>query len=161
MLLTRLHRLHGNHVSPFHRMVAVQNELDSWFNQALTSSRRKESEVESAQGPENCVPALDLYENPDGLTLKLEAPGLEKEDIVISLEDGVLTVSGERKLEAGVEGTTVSRRERYTGAFERRIKLTTKVDAAQIKAAYTDGILTVTLPKSEEAKAKQIPIEIN
>jgi HSP20 family protein len=138
----------------------LRDELDHLFKQAVGQSSEAPSTLDPSRLPEGCLPALDLYEDKDGLVVKVELPGMKKEDIAISLTDGLLTVSGERKQDPKLDVATVCRCERVLGRFERRITLPCKVDAEKIKAAYTDGVLTVTLPKSEEAKSKQIPIEI-
>jgi HSP20 family protein len=87
----------------------------------------------------------------------IELPGMRKEDIDISLHDGTLTISGERKREIN-NGETAQRTERYVGTFRRSITLPTRVDAGKVSATYQDGILKVTLPKAEEAKPKQIKV---
>jgi HSP20 family protein len=107
------------------------------------------------------APALDLFETKDDLVVKLELPGLKKDDIDISLHDGTLTVSGERKHERKEETDETYRRERFFGRFQRTVALPKPVKAEAVKAAYRDGILTVTLPKTEEAKPKQIEVTVN
>ena len=102
-------------------------------------------------------PALDLYESGDHFVAVIELPGMRKEDIDISLHDGTLTISGERKGE-GNNGETAQRTERYVGTVRRSIALPTRVDANKVSATYQDGILKVTLPKAEEAKPKQIQV---
>jgi HSP20 family protein len=102
-------------------------------------------------------PALDLYENNDNVVAVVELPGMRKEEIEISLHDGTLTIAGERKREV-TDGEKAERSERYIGKFRRSILLPTRVDANKVSATYRDGILTVTLPKAEEAKPKQIPV---
>ena len=104
------------------------------------------------------VPALDVQESKDNYTIRVEVPGLKREDIEVSLEDGELTISGERKSETPVEGTEVHRQERFYGKFSRVITLPAAVAADQVKAQYKDGILTVTLAKIEQAKPKQIVV---
>src|SRR5205807_9988386 len=104
-------------------------------------------------------PALDLYDNKENFLVKAEVPGMKKEDIEISLHDGVLTVSGERREEKKHEGADIHRSERFVGRFQRTLTLPSDVDADKVKASYQDGILTVTLPKSEAAKPKQIQIK--
>ena len=106
------------------------------------------------------TPALDLYQNNDNVVAIVELPGMRKEEIEISLQDGTLTISGERKEEAGQENGA-TRTERCTGKFRRSITLPTRVDVNKVSATYKDGILTVTLPKAEEAKPKQIQINLN
>jgi len=102
------------------------------------------------------LPALDVQEDKDNYTVRIELPGMKREDIEVSLEDGALTISGERKTETPVEGTEVHRQERFYGKFSRVLTLPTAVAADKVKATYKDGILTVTLAKAEEAKPKQI-----
>jgi HSP20 family protein len=102
-------------------------------------------------------PALDLYQSNDNMIAVVELPGMRKEDIEISLHDGTLTISGERKRESS-GGEKAERTERYIGTFRRSIALPTRVDANKVSASYRDGILTVTLPKAEEVKPKQIQV---
>ena len=103
------------------------------------------------------APALDLYQNNENVVAVVELPGMRKEEIEISLHDGSLTIAGERKSEAG-SGEKAERTERYIGKFRRSISLPVQVDANKVSATYRDGILTVTLPKAEEAKPKQITV---
>ena len=106
------------------------------------------------------TPAFDIYEEKDNFVVKAELPGMKKEDINVSLHENDLTISGERKSETKTEGTEVYRAERYFGKFERVVTLPAAVAANQVKAEYKDGILTVTLPKSEEAKPRQIAVNV-
>jgi HSP20 family protein len=106
------------------------------------------------------TPALDLYQNNDNVIAVIELPGMRKEDIEISLHDGTLAIGGERKSGAATDGES-ARSERFTGKFRRTITLPTRVDANKVNAAYKDGILTVTLPKAEEAKPKQIQVNVS
>lgn len=126
--------------APLHPLALLRQNFDSLFAHAPSG------------------PAIDVFENEESLVVNVEVPGLKKEDISISLEDGVLFVSGERKPGPLHETATVCRCETALGKFERQIGLPYKVDADKITAAYHNGILTVTLPKAEEAKSKQIPI---
>ena len=86
---------------------------------------------------------------------------MRKEDIEISLHDGTLTIAGERKAESASNGDNATRTERFTGKFRRSVTLPTRVDANKVNATYKDGILTVTLPKAEEAKPKQIQVNVS
>ena len=90
--------------------------------------------------------------------VKAEIPGMKKEDIEISLHNGSLTIAGERKEEKEVKESESFRSERFQGRFQRTFTLPGKVDAEKITASYKDGVLTVVLPKSEETKPKQIPV---
>jgi HSP20 family protein len=107
------------------------------------------------------TPALDLYQNNDNVVAIVELPGMRKEDIEISLQDGMLTIGGERKSENNGNGESAARTERFTGKFRRSITLPTRVDANNVNATYKDGLLTVTLPKAEEAKPKQIQVNVS
>jgi HSP20 family protein len=111
--------------------------------------------------PVGGVPAVDMHDGKDALTVRAELPGMKKEDIDISLEGGVLTLSGERKGGCECESGGASHCERWVGRFQRSISLPYQVDTKTIKAAYTDGVLTVTLAKAEEAKAKKIKVQFN
>ena len=106
-------------------------------------------------------PAVDVYEDKDNVIVKAEVPGLKKEEIQVTLHNGVLSISGERKSEEKVEGAETHRSERFVGRFQRTVTLPSEVKGDQVKAQYTDGILTITLPKVEEAKPKQIPVSNN
>ena len=105
------------------------------------------------------APALDLYQDEDNFTVKAEIPGMKKDDIKLSLHDGVLTLSGERRSEKAHDEKGSIRNERFFGHFERSINLPTQVDSTRVSASYEDGVLTVTLPKAEAAKPRQIEIQ--
>ncbi len=105
------------------------------------------------------TPALDVYQNTDNVVAVVELPGMRKEEIEISLHDGTLTIAGERKSTSG-EREKTERAERFTGKFRRSVTLSTRIDAAKIAATYKDGVLTVTLPKAEEAKPQKIEVSI-
>lgn len=113
------------------------------------------------QASEAWSPALDVYEDKDNFVVQAELPGLKREDIDVSLHDGTLTLSGERKVETRPEGAEVYRAERCVGRFQRALGLPVAVATDKVKAAYTDGVLTVTLPKTEEAKPKRIDVSVN
>ena len=136
------------------RWADLRDELNSLFDLPTTGTLARQAQLFSGW-----TPALDLYQNNDNIIAIVELPGMRKEDIEISLQDGTLTISGERKEEAGqTEGAT--RTERCTGKFRRSITLPTQVDANKVSASYKDGILTVTLPKAEEAKPKKVEVTV-
>jgi len=105
-------------------------------------------------------PALDVFDDKDNLVVKVELPGLNKDAINISLDKGVLTISGERKQERESKEGESFRSERYFGKFQRSVTLPTPVDGSKVSASYKDGVLTVDLPKVEEAKPKQIAVNV-
>ncbi len=132
------------------RLTDLREEIDRLFEAPLT------------RGSEllGWAPAFDVYEEKDNFVVKAELPGLKKEDISVSLHEGNLIISGERKSETKGEGTEVHRAERYFGKFQRVVALPAQVAVSNVKAEYKDGILTVTLPKSEEAKPRQIEVNV-
>jgi HSP20 family protein len=129
----------------FGRLTNLQDELDRLFG--------------SSSGV--WVPALDVHEDKDNYIFRTELPGLKREDIEVSLQDGSLVISGERKAEKVEAGVEVHRQERYYGKFQRALTLPEPVAADKVKAEYKDGVLTVTLPKTEEAKPKKIDVSVN
>lgn len=107
------------------------------------------------------VPPVDIYETKDGeLVVKAELPGLRREDIVVTVEGNVLTIRGERKYEREDRSGRVHRLERAYGEFSRSFTLPAEIDAEHIRAEYRDGTLTVTLPRTPEARPRQIPVEV-
>jgi HSP20 family protein len=127
------------------RLSNLQDELDRMFE----SSERV------------WAPRLEVQEDKDNFVVVTELPGLKREDIEVSLHENELSISGERKAETKQEGVEIHRQERYYGKFQRTLTLATPVAADKITAQYKDGVLTVTLPKVEEAKPKQIDIAVN
>ncbi len=106
-------------------------------------------------------PALDVFEDSDHFHVSCELPGMKKEAIDITWHDGTLTVSGERKNEREAKEGESFRSERYFGRFQRSVTLPTSIDAEKVSASYEDGVLLIKLPKTEEAKPKQIQIGVS
>jgi HSP20 family protein len=161
MTLTRWQRPGFWGLAPLRRMTSLRDEVDSLFN--LAFGHLADPKLENGHGEqmqEGWFPAVDVYEDKDNLLVKAELPGLRKEDISISLDNGNLTVSGERKQEEKNQEGDVYRSERWVGRFHRTVSLPFRVEAEKIKATYSEGVLTVTLPKAEDAKPKQIPISV-
>jgi HSP20 family protein len=152
MNLIRYHAPNSAPWSASDRWSNLRDELNSFFDMPFSSGFGRASQLFTGWSP-----ALDLYETGDHFVAVVELPGMRKEDIDISLHDGTLTISGERKNESN-NGETAQRTERYVGTFRRSIALPTRVDANKVNATYQDGILKVTLPKAEEAKPKQIQV---
>jgi HSP20 family protein len=137
------------------RWANLRDDLDTLLELPFLTSGARQAQLFSGW-----TPALDLYQNNDNVVAVVELPGMRKEDIEISLHDGMLTIGGERMAETG-EGDTAARTERFSGKFRRSITLPTRVDANKVNATYKDGILTITLPKAEEAKPKQIQVNVS
>lgn len=140
--------------SPFERLVNLREEINRLFDYPL-------GDLTESEFFNRWTPALDLYEDKDNLVVKAELPGMKKEEIDISLHDGSLTLSGERTVEEKWQDGEVSRSERFSGRFQRTLALPKAVEANKVKAVYRDGILTVTLPKTEESKPKQIEVKVS
>jgi len=155
MTLTRWQKPEMSFWTPFSRLSSLREELDRLFESpfaALSDSKQ------FYMG--GWAPAVDIFEDKDNVVVKAELPGMKKEDINISLHGGMLSLSGERKLEDKHEDAETYRSERFLGRFHRSFSLPTPVDMDKVKAVYKDGILTVTLPKTEEAKPKLIEISV-
>lgn len=107
------------------------------------------------------APALDVHEDDEKVTVQVELAGMKKEDFDISLQDDVLTISGERTADSARREGESFRSERLFGSFSRSVTLPAPVKSGDVTASYKDGILTVTLPKAEEAKPRKIQVELN
>jgi HSP20 family protein len=106
-------------------------------------------------------PPLDIFQDKDRVFVKTELPGMKKEDIQISLHENTLTISGERKQDREVKEGDGYRSERFFGRFHRSVTLPVPVQADNVTAQYKDGILAVSLSKAEEAKPKQIEVQVS
>ena len=108
------------------------------------------------------TPAVDIYEAEDhALVLKAELPDVKREDITVTVENNVLTLRAERRLDTAIGRDRFQRMERQYGSFSRSFTLPTSVDAGAINASYKDGVLTIRLPQREDAKPKQIAIGVD
>lgn len=139
----------------FGRLTNLRDEIDRLFEAPLTELAR------SSQLLSGWTPAFDVYEDKDNVYVRAELPGMRKEDIDLSLHNGSLSISGERKQDQRFEEAEIYRSERFFGRFQRTIMLPTPVAVDRIKAQYKDGILNVTLPKAEEAKPKHIDVSVS
>ena len=108
---------------------------------------------------EGWTPAVDVVEDKDKFAVRAELPGMKKEDIEVSLDGDTLTIAGERKEEKEDKRGDTYRSERFFGRFQRTITLPSTVDPNKIEAKYENGVLNITLPKTEEAKRKQIQVQ--
>jgi len=106
----------------------------------------------------NWKPSVDIYDNDDNIVIKAELPGVDKEDISVDVDGRFLTLKGERSSENEVKEENFHRRERAYGKFQRVFTLPAEINADDIKADYTDGVLTIDIPKPEEKKPKQIAV---
>ena len=105
-------------------------------------------------------PSVDIIEKPDQWIFKAELPEVKLEDIAVTVEDGILSIKGERKFEEEVEEGNYTRIERSYGSFERRFSLPSGVSEDDVRADYRNGVLTLNVPKKEEVKPKMIRIDV-
>lgn len=134
-------------------------EWDHDFERMLQNLFQPVRWVEETAG--DMVPAMDVNERADDYVIKTEMPGVNKDQISIILENGVLTISGETQSEQGEkEGVRVLRQERRYGKYVRSLRLGTQIDEKKIVANYHDGVLELVLPKAEEVKPKKITVDI-
>ncbi len=136
---------------PFAGLADIQEEMNRLFDSSLRRGR-------PAAATEYLAPC-DIYEEKDKLVVRLDLPGLRREDVKVTLQQGVLTIRGERKIENPKDAAFYAQ-ERVAGTFVRSIQLPVAVDEHKIDANFRDGVLQVTLPKAEEAKPKQIDVKV-
>lgn len=139
--------------TPNRTLRTLQREVDSLFDQFFNRS-------EEAQDADAVwAPQTDLVEKEDAFHLRLDVPGMSKEDISINLQNGALTVRGERTNEQTEDEEDYVRVERAFGTFHRTFRLPDVVDEENIEAAYEDGVLTINVPKTKESTRRQIEIQ--
>ena len=139
---------------PFRNLDDIQSEMNRIFDGFL------ERPSGMPQPDRMWVPALDVHETKDELVITAELPGLNEKEIELSITGDVLTLRGERTQNQEVKQEGYHRGERWFGKFERTVPLPIPVQTDKVKATYRDGVLTVTLPKAEEIKAKSIKIDV-
>jgi HSP20 family protein len=144
---------------PFRDLLSLQERMNRLFDESYRGRPASGGEDEWALGG-SWAPAVDIYEQDGNIVLKAEVPGLEPKDVDIRVENNTLTLRGERKLDHEVKRENYHRVERAYGSFTRSFTLPNVVDTDSIKADYKDGVLRVVLPKREEAKPKQISINV-
>ena len=137
------------------------NPLGSLAGMEIDRLNRMFADFQNEAFNQAWVPAVDIYET-DGheVVIKAELPDVKKEDINVTFENNVLTLSGERKQEETTKREQYQRVERHFGSFSRSFTLPASVDASRIVASYKDGVLTIRLPRREEAKPKQISVNV-
>ena len=137
---------------PFREVMALQNRVNSLF--------REMNEGDNPLTTASFVPAVDIYEDPKKVVLKLEVPGMEEKDLDVRVENNTLTVKGERKFEKDEKEENFHRIERRYGSFYRAFTLPQTVDTEHINASYTAGVLKLELQKKPEAQPKQIKVNV-
>lgn len=139
---------------PFRGALNLQDQINRLFGDVLDRSSQESNLTTWA-------PPVDIYENEHELIVKAELPGIDPKDLDIRVENNILTIRGERKFDEKVKENNCLRVERAYGSFSRSFALANTVNSEAIKADYQNGVLTLTIPKREEAKPKQIEVNVN
>ncbi len=139
---------------PFKDLFDLQKEINRLFETSFSRLPQRFISEESF------APAIDLYEDENEYVVEAELPGLKQDEIKVSVEDDILTISGEKKREKEVKEGNLYRSERFYGKFERQIVLPQNTEKDNIKASYKNGVLKVVIPKKEEAKPKRVDIKV-
>jgi HSP20 family protein len=134
----------------------IQREINRLFDDFFHGGTQADGDL----GLSYWTPAVDIAEHADEYSVRVELPGVDKDDVKITLESNILTIRGEKKKETEEKGKNFHRMERAYGSFQRSFTLPTTVKSDKIDALYKDGILTIHLPKAEEAKPKQIEVKV-
>ncbi|MCC6543611.1 MAG: Hsp20/alpha crystallin family protein [Nitrospirae bacterium] len=141
--------------NPFAELINMQDQVNRFFGDRYLKPSIGEREVSDEWSP-----SVDIYEDADGVVLKVELPEMEMKDIDVKIEDNTLTVRGERKLDKEDKKDNYHRIERYYGLFSRSFTLPSTVDQEKVKASYDRGVLRINLPKKEDTKPKKIKIDV-
>jgi HSP20 family protein len=139
---------------PFRELVTLQDRMNRLFQETAGNGETNLTNTGAF------VPPVDVYEDEQGLRLKLEVPGIDEKDLDVRIENNVLTIRGERKFEKEEKEENFHRIERRYGSFARSFTLPNTVDAEKVSANYKNGVLELTLAKKAEAKPKQIKVNI-
>ena len=144
---------------PMQELTSLQRQMnrlfDSFFGRTTSPMPFEENLNDWEFGP-----PVDIYEDDQRLTFKVEVPGIDEKDIKVEVENNMLTVNGERKLEKDIKEENFRRMERHYGAFSRSFTIPNTVDPEKIEANYSHGVLAIQMPKRAEAKAKQIKVNV-
>jgi HSP20 family protein len=147
--------------SPYRELETMRRNLDKLFGEVFETTPRRDWPLWPMLKPEIVVPNVDMYDKKDKIVVKAELPGMTKDHIDLTINEGSLTLKGEVKKEEEVKEEDYYSRERSYGSFTRTIALPAEVDKEKAKAKFKDGILEITLPKKEEAKPKEIKVDVS
>jgi HSP20 family protein len=142
---------------PFKELEDITQRLNHVFGRSLVSRDKEREAISVAEWS----PAVDVSETEKEYVIKAEIPEVKKEDLKITMQDGILTLQGERKQEKEEKGKRFHRIERSYGSFLRSFDLPTNVDDAKAKAEFKDGVLTLALPKTEKNKPKAVEVRVS
>lgn len=140
--------------NPWSDLLNLQEEMNRLFESTMGVETRA-----PLLGTE-FIPPVDVVRDKDNVVVKVDLPGMKKEDLDISVLHNALILRGTKKQEGETEQQSIHRRERFFGTFERVIDLPATVDVEKIKATFTDGVLQITAPLREEARPRQIAVDV-
>jgi HSP20 family protein len=140
-------------LEPFRGYSSLQDQVNRLFSEAFRGQNEESALTTWA-------PAVDIYETQNELVVKADLPDVNEKDIDVRVENNLLTIRGERKFEKNVSGDNYLRVERAYGNFSRSFSLPNTINAEAIAAEYKNGVLTVTLPKREESKPRQVKVNV-
>ena len=140
---------------PFRRLASLQDQVNRLFEDTVHQGRTSQADLAT------WAPAADIYETENELVAKFDLPGVQESDIDVRVENNTLAIRGERKFEKEVNEDSYLRVERAFGTFTRSFSLPNIVKVDNIRAGLQDGVLTIRMPKREEAKPKQIKISVS
>lgn len=142
---------------PFRELEEMSARLNRFFNQPMARQLADNGEMSLA----DWTPAMDVQETDAEYVVKADLPAVKKEDVKVEIQDGMLSVSGERKQEKEEKNKRFHRIERAYGRFERRLSLPTEVDPKKIAAEFRDGVLQVHLPKAPSARPQTVEVKVS
>jgi len=146
--------------NPFREMEDMQRRMSSLFDWSPFRRSNLTADEENITVPE-WAPMVDIVEDEKEYLIKAELPEVQKDDVKVTVENGTLTISGERKAEREQKGRRFHRVERFYGRFERSFSIPDDAEANDVKAEFKDGVLRVHLAKSEKARPKQIEVKVS
>jgi HSP20 family protein len=147
---------------PFRDLMSIQNDLSRLFDRTLSGEGQGSGrELATGSGMAGSwAPALDVYETEDRIELRLDLPGIDPEDVELTVEDSTLTVSGTREFRREDSEENYRRVERRFGSFTRSLALPATADAERIQASFDKGVLEVRIPKPEQRKPRRVAISV-
>ena len=146
------------HASPLNLIEDLQSDLNRFFDSSLLNLTRGYDSSGLPIG--TWLPSTDIHDSVDKLVVTTDLPGVDKINIEVSVQGKTLFIKGEKKLESSTQDMGCLRSERFHGQFERALPLSEDIDASKIEANYQNGVLSVSIPKREEAKPKQIKVNV-
>lgn len=132
----------------------IQKEIDKLFSEAFRGLDVRRGEYGML------IPEVDIYETDDAIFVEMEVPGIKKKDLEIKIEDGILTIKGEKSSEKDNKSRNYHLYERSYGMFQRAFRLPDSIDTTKVKAKYEDGVLKIELPKKEEVKKETVSVKV-